>query len=122
MSAFFLRSPSSTRLHSGVHSSPFRPQTLLLDLNFKRSPFALKASSLTITQDNANGVWTVTDHEGVVRGILQNELPIGGLRRVRNLFSAPSAPATQTVTSAPAGTYILSCRGTGSMKIGRAHV
>lgn len=61
---------------------------IISSLDFTQSPYKIRGSDATITQNNAHRVWTITDHESVPRGIRQNELPIGGLRRVRNILSS----------------------------------
>lgn len=68
----------------------------------------------TLTFTRASSAY-LPDHLGVLRKHKTNELPICGLRRVENLLSASHAPATQTLTSLPAGNYVLQCEGTGEI-------
>lgn len=83
--------------------------TPVLDLDFSRGDYQrIAPGSPTITQINANNVWTTTNSEGDLHGIQLNELPIGGLRRARNrIGSAAIISGSGTLTDMGSGVWRL---------------
>lgn len=71
---------------------------MLLDIDVDANSLDSILSSSTITNANVD-IWTIADNDGVYRAVPQNAIPIGGLRRVRNVLAQSEPTGDWTAES-----------------------